>query len=56
MTDLERLAERWPGYTEQSWPERFAELDRRYSELSALTARSVHSLSRALAAKSREVG
>ena len=24
--------ERWPGYTEQSWQERFAELDRRYCE------------------------
>jgi hypothetical protein len=24
--------ERWPGYTEQSWPERFAELDRRFQQ------------------------
>ena len=27
---LEGLAERWPGYDEQSWQERFAELDRAY--------------------------
>lgn len=28
MTDF---LERWPGYNEQSWSERFAELDRRYT-------------------------
>ena len=27
------FAERWPGYTEQSWSERFAELDRRYTQV-----------------------
>lgn len=27
------LFERWPGYNEQSWAERFAELDLRYNEL-----------------------
>lgn len=30
---LRDALERWPGYTEQSWPERFAELDRRHAEL-----------------------
>lgn len=30
MPDLER----WPGYTEQSWHERFAEMDRRYQSAS----------------------
>lgn len=25
--------ERWPGYNEQSWAERFAELDRRHTAL-----------------------
>lgn len=25
--------ERWPGYDQQSWPERFATLDRRYNEM-----------------------
>jgi hypothetical protein len=28
-TDTE-FQERWPGYNDQSWPERFAELDRRF--------------------------
>lgn len=32
--DLNALIERWPGYTEQSWAERFHELDRRYEALS----------------------
>lgn len=26
------LVERWPGYNEQSWAQRFAELDRRFSK------------------------
>jgi len=26
----DELVERWPGYNEQSWAERFAELDLRY--------------------------
>lgn len=29
---LEVLLERWPGYTEQSWHQRFVELDSRYQE------------------------
>jgi hypothetical protein len=36
MTDIPEKAltsfERWPGYNEQSWSERFAELDRRYGQ------------------------
>lgn len=33
MTDptAREVLERWPGYTEQSWSERFAELDRQYT-------------------------
>lgn len=31
MSEVE-TAERWPGYGEQSWSQRFTELDRRYSE------------------------
>lgn len=27
------LLERWPGYNEQSWSERFAELDRQHKDL-----------------------
>lgn len=27
------FTERWSGYTEQSWSERFAELDRRYTQV-----------------------
>lgn len=27
------MSERWPGYTEQSWSERFAELDRRHTAM-----------------------
>lgn len=27
------VLERWPGYDEQSWQERFAELDRQYGKL-----------------------
>lgn len=35
MTDeMTRALERWPGYEEQSWQQRFAELDRRYQTLS----------------------
>lgn len=33
MGDYVGIFERWPGYNEQSWPERFAELDRRHTEL-----------------------
>lgn len=29
----QNIFERWPGYDEQSWQQRFNELDRRYSEL-----------------------
>lgn len=38
------LLERWPGYDEQSWQERFNELDRRYSLLRTdyVTALMVH--------------
>ena len=35
--DIAKIAagmfERWPGYNEQSWAERFAELDRRHTRL-----------------------
>lgn len=27
---MDDLVERWPGYNEQSWAQRFAELDRRF--------------------------
>ena len=33
--------ERWPGYTEQSWQERFAELDRRHTELKTRMYREI---------------
>lgn len=29
---MDDLVERWPGYNEQSWAQRFAELDRRFSK------------------------
>ena len=31
VTEADRC-ERWPGYNEQSWPQRFAELDRQLKE------------------------
>jgi hypothetical protein len=41
-TMLEDISsERWPGYAEQSWPERFAELDRRYGDLLAAYIRNI---------------
>lgn len=54
------LVERWPGYTEQSWAERFAELDRRFSkkqdtavkaicQLSSITSARITALETALA-------
>lgn len=41
---MESPLERWPGYDEQSWSERFAELDRRYDELLAKVPAIVASL------------
>ena len=31
--EAQEFCERWPGYAQQSWSQRFAELDRRYSGL-----------------------
>ena len=41
--ELDRLVERWPGYSTQSWAERFAELEQRSSDqrekaIAAITA------------------
>ena len=36
--------ERWPGYDEQSWAERFAELDRRYQMRFASRSKPLRSL------------
>lgn len=41
----EELIERWPGYTQQSWQERFQELDRRRDEASKNTMAMVLSFS-----------
>lgn len=40
--------ERWPGYFEQSWSERFAELDRKYSYLASLAINLSVSLGKTL--------
>ena len=39
--DLRSALERWPGYDEQSWSQRFAELDRRYSEMQSRMMREI---------------
>ena len=44
MTD--NPLERWPGYDEQSWQERFAELDRRYIDQQRAFIETVKQLSR----------
>lgn len=36
--------ERWRGYDEQSWQERFAELDRQYNELLNSASRAIFAL------------
>lgn len=44
QTPAADIVERWPGYTEQSWSERFAELDVRSSAQLNLAARSIEAL------------
>lgn len=41
----QRQFERWPGYDDQSWAERFAELDRRYNQLARQLAGLLATLS-----------
>lgn len=35
LADWNKTLERWPGYNEQSWQQRFAELDLRYGDMQA---------------------
>jgi len=39
--------ERWPGYDDQSWSERFGELDRRYQLMAAQSAKAIMALASA---------
>lgn len=41
--------ERWPGYNEQSWCERFHELDRRHTTLEALFRYATSDMARLIA-------
>lgn len=46
--------ERWPGYDQQSWSERFAELDRRYRLMADQAAETIMRLVPSLATRPSE--
>lgn len=49
------LVERWPGYNEQSWAQRFAELDRQFSKERDTAVKAICQLSSQTSARITEL-